>query len=94
MFVDYREGDIDRLARLIGEEVRLRRKALGMSSRRFATLAQTHHGVVLRLERGEQMPSLTTLAYWCPALGCSITDVLASAEQKLTRELVEGGAAA
>ncbi len=85
--IDYREGDIDRLAVLIGEEFRRRREAAKLSSRVFAEKAQTHHGIVLRLEKGACMPSLTTLAYWCPVLGCSITDVVRSAEARLASEL-------
>jgi predicted transcriptional regulator len=51
-----------------GDNLKKHRKAMGLSLRQLAALADTDHAMIDRYERGATNPSLTTLAKLAEAL--------------------------
>lgn len=68
------------LIRALGEEVRARRKALGLSQIALAYEAEVHPNVVGRLERGEYNPTFSLLLLLIKPLGVSLSELIAAAE--------------
>ncbi|GAA1408766.1 hypothetical protein GCM10009639_58900 [Kitasatospora putterlickiae] len=57
----------------LGETVRLRREALGMSQAQLATAAGMHQPAVARFEAGGTMPTIVVLERLASALGMRLT---------------------
>ncbi len=70
------------LLRALGEEVRVRRKKLGLSQEALAHESGLHRNVIGRLERGIYNPSLLTLLSIAVRLGVAVSDLVAAAEHK------------
>lgn len=70
------------LIRCIGEEVRDRRKALGLSQIALAHEAEIHPNVVGRLERGEYNPTIALLEQLIKPLRVALSDLIAGAEKR------------
>ena len=64
------------LATRVGEQVRARRGALGLSQARLAEAAGISTELVSRIERGRCLPSVTTLVALSRNLGCTPNDLL------------------
>ncbi len=70
------------LIRCLGEEVRARRKALGLSQIALAHEADVHPNVIGRLERGEYNPTIALLLLLIKPLGVSLSELIAGAERR------------
>ena len=70
------------LIRSLGEEVRVRRKALGLSQIALAYEAEVHPNVIGRIERGEYNPTLALLLLLVKPLGVSLSALIAAAEKR------------
>jgi putative transcriptional regulator len=70
------------LIRCLGEEVRVRRKALGLSQIALAHEAEIHPNVVGRLERGEYNPTFSLLLLLIKPLGVGLSELIAGAERR------------
>ena len=70
------------LLRCLGEEVRERRKALGLSQIALAHEADVHPNVVGRLERGEYNPSVSLLQLLIGPLKIELSELMAGAERR------------
>ena len=68
--------------RRLGEEVRDRRKALGLSQIALAHEADVHPNVVGRLERGEYNPSVALLQLLIEPLKVELSELIAGAEHR------------
>ena len=68
--------------RCLGEEVRDRRKALGLSQIALAHEADVHPNVVGRLERGEYNPSVSLLQLLIEPLKVELSVLIAGAERR------------
>ena len=66
--------------RCLGEEVRERRKALGLSQIALALEAEIHPNVVGRLERGAYNPTVTILELLIVPLKVDLSVLIAGAE--------------
>jgi len=65
--------------RKLGDAVRVRRKALGLSQEGLAEVVDCHRNFVGRIERGEQNPTVDMLMRFAKALQCSVTDLFSEA---------------
>ena len=70
------------LSQCVGEEVRERRRALGLSQIALAHEADIHPNVVGRLERGDYNPTLTILQLLAKPLGAPLSELIAAAERR------------
>ncbi|GAA1890225.1 hypothetical protein GCM10009715_39940 [Paeniglutamicibacter psychrophenolicus] len=71
---DYRQGyDEARRAYLIGQEIRERRLALGLSQTEVAAAAGMTQPALSRLEAGGVVPTITVLDRIATALGAELT---------------------
>ena len=68
--------------RCLGEEVRERRKALGLSQIALAHDAEIHPNVVGRLERGAYNPTVTLLELLIVPLKVELSELIAGAERR------------
>lgn len=68
--------------RCLGEEVRERRKALGLSQIALALEAEIHPNVVGRLERGAYNPTVTILELLIVPLKVDLSVLIAGAERR------------
>ena len=68
--------------RCFGEEVRERRKALGLSQIALAHDAEIHPNVVGRLERGAYNPTVTLLELLIVPLKVELSELIAGAERR------------
>jgi transcriptional regulator with XRE-family HTH domain len=66
--------------RLLGEELRSRRKATGLSQESLAHAAGVHVNVVGRLERGQYNPTVLVLQAIASKLNVSLSELFASTE--------------
>ena len=73
------------LSRCLGEEVRERRRALGLSQIALAHEADVHPNVVGRLERGEYNPTLSLLQLLVRPLRMPLSELIAAAELRCRR---------
>lgn len=78
-----RKRDLDRNAWLkaIGQAVRIRREALGVSQEELGYRAGFHRTYVSDLERGRRNPTATTLLALAGTLGVAASQILAEAEE-------------
>ncbi len=67
------------IGRRIGEVIRARRIALGMTQNSLAEISGHHLNYIGYLERGERCPNVATLERIADALGTKISDVLREA---------------
>ena len=65
---------------MLGEELRSRRKAAGLSQESLAHAAGVHVNVVGRLERGQYNPSVLVLHAVASKLNVSLAKLFASTE--------------
>lgn len=78
----------DQQAKTLGQLLRQRREALGLSSRQLAKLAGTRDTTIMRLERGAfATPAPDKLLRIAEALGLSLADVYALAGYGVPNEL-------
>lgn len=63
----------------LGEVIRARRTALGLSQEEFADLSEHHRTYIGFLERGERCPNVATLERVANALGAKVSDLLKEA---------------
>jgi transcriptional regulator with XRE-family HTH domain len=68
------------IARRIGEGVRKRREALGLSQERLAEMADISKNYAGNIERGEYDATIGTLARVARSLGCRVADLLDEAD--------------
>ena len=68
------------IAKLI-EKLRLERTGQGLSLNEVAARAGLSRTMVMRVEKGERLPTIDTLLRITDALGCRLGDLLAEAEQ-------------
>ena len=68
--------------RCLGEEVRERRKALGLSQIALAHEADIHPNVVGRLERGDYNPTVSLLQLLIAPLQVELSQLIAGAERR------------
>jgi len=63
---------------IIGTNVRMKRKAAGLSTQELSSTASVSRSGLTLLEGGSvrNLPSLTTLVKLADALGCELTDLL------------------
>lgn len=73
------------LSRCVGEEVRERRRALGLSQIALAHEADVHPNVVGRLERGAYNPTLSLLQLLVKPLRIPLSELIAAAELRSRR---------
>lgn len=64
--------------RLLGENIRIIRKAAGFSQEVLAEKADLHHNYIGELERGEKAASIDTLLKIAKALGVRVCDLVAN----------------
>lgn len=69
----------DKIGQLIGDAVRRKRVALGVSQEDFAELADQHRTYVGAIERGERNPTVHTLAQVAAAFGQTPSEFLEEA---------------
>lgn len=63
----------------IGEVIRARRTALGLSQEEFADRSDHHRTYIGFLERGERCPNVATLERIAGALGVKVSDLVKEA---------------
>ena len=63
-------------AKNIGDNIRLRREAKGMTQLELANRCGVSDAMVCFYERGQRMPSLPTAAALADALGCTVDELL------------------
>jgi len=68
--------------RALGEELRERRTAKGLSQEKLADKAGLHRNFVGGLERGEQNPTVLTLESLAGALKIQLSELFASMEKR------------
>lgn len=73
----------------LGNYLRERREAAGLSLRRVARLANINDSYLGRLERGEQNPTLEMLQKITDALSLNLDEVLTAVGVKMTQTLSE-----
>ena len=73
---------MDKLARQFGQEVRTRRRAIGMTQATLAERTGMSEEWVRRIERGNGSPSFEALEAFATALGASVSDLFGSAPHK------------
>ena len=71
----------------LGEVVREKRLAAGLSQERLAEAANLHRNYIGLVERGVNAPSVTALDSMARALGCNASDLLRVVEQRLETRL-------
>jgi transcriptional regulator with XRE-family HTH domain len=71
------------ILRAMGEELRSRRVAKGLSQEALAEKAGLHRNFVGLLERGERNPTLLTLCQLAVALRTSASDLIAASEERV-----------
>lgn len=69
----------EKIGKLIGDTIRRKRDALGLSQEDFAELSDQHRTYVGAIERGERNPTIHTLAQISAAFGQSPAEFLADA---------------
>jgi transcriptional regulator with XRE-family HTH domain len=69
----------EKLGKLIGDALRKKRVAMGVSQEDFAELADQHRTYVGAVERGERNPTIHTLAQIAAAFGQSPSQFLKDA---------------
>jgi len=62
--------------RVLGEAIRTRRKAKGMSQEELAEKAELHHNYVGEIERGEKAATIDTLVKFAKALGVRVRELV------------------
>lgn len=72
------ERSFDKAKRVLAENVKRRRQAIGMSQEALALSAEVDRTYVSQIERGIGNPSLLILCKICDVLGDEPTDLLAS----------------
>jgi transcriptional regulator with XRE-family HTH domain len=60
----------------LGEAIRKRRAAFGLSQEEFAERIDCHRNFIGRLERGEQNPTVDTLVRLAKGLRCKVVDII------------------
>lgn len=70
------------LLRNLGDELRERRKEVGLSQEALADQAGVHTNVIGRIERGVYNPSILVLHAISTRLGVSLSELFASAERQ------------
>lgn len=78
----------------IGQEIRERRKLLGVSQEAFADRIRMHRAYYGALERGEKNLQLSTLERVCAGLGVGVSTLIERAEHAAARSTagLEGAA--
>jgi len=71
------------ILRALGEEIRHRRKPLGLSQEALAHDAGLHRNVIGRLERGAYNPTVMTLLSIVAEFEIPLSELVASAERRL-----------
>jgi len=61
---------------LLGENVRKRRLAIGLSQEEFSDIAGVHRTYMSQLEQGLRNPTYTTLKKVAKALKCSVGELM------------------
>jgi len=61
---------------MIGENIRKRREALGISQENLATKSGCHRNYIGLLERGERNPSILRLLAICKALDIELSKIV------------------
>lgn len=64
---------------MLGEAVRKRRKALGISQERLAELVDVHRNYIGLVERGEQNLTIDSLLRIAKSLKCKMQDIIVDA---------------
>ena len=72
------------IQRAFGEEVRERRKALGLSQESLAAAAELHVNYLSLIERGINNPTLTKIASLAKALGMKPSEFIRAVELRLS----------
>jgi len=67
--------------RLLGEEIRLRRKSLGLNQEELAEGAGLHRTFISSVERGKKNISILSLEALATSLDVSMTDLIAAVER-------------
>lgn len=75
------------IQQVLGEEVRERRKALGLSQESLAAAADLHVNYLSLIERGINNPTLTKIHSLATALGIKASDLLRATERRLERSI-------
>ncbi len=73
--------------RALGRELRLQRKAMGLSQEGLAEGAGLHRNFVGLLERGERNPTILTLRSLTTVLQMSVSSLLLQVEMKQPRRM-------
>lgn len=64
---------------MLGDAIRKRRNALGLSQERLAEFADCHRNYVGKIERGEQNITIDGIVRFATALKCKVKDILSDA---------------
>ena len=86
-----REPKKNNLEQAIGHEIRILRKALGLTVSEIAAATGLSVGMLSKIENGNISPSLTTLQTLARALGVPVTDAVPALRGAARRGLREGG---
>ncbi len=78
------DNDIKLLTKTLGKNIRLHRKALGLSQEALAERVGIGHQALSRMERGEIAPKLERLQLFATALHCRIVDLFEMPDRPLT----------
>src|SRR5699024_1024061 len=70
------EQDQHRLTRVVGDRIRVTRRAVGVSQHDLSELAQVHITSLSRIERGITVPKLDMLARIAVALDTTVADLV------------------
>ncbi|MGP0100511.1 MAG: helix-turn-helix domain-containing protein [Solirubrobacteraceae bacterium] len=70
------QGEHRRIATLLGDRLRAARLSTGLSQERLARVARLHRTEVGAIERGERVPSLSTLLVLAHELGLDAGDLI------------------
>ncbi len=71
------------ILRALGEELRQRRIAMGLSQERLAEKAKLHRNFIGMIERGERNPTVMTLAALAGPLKTSVSALVTGMERRL-----------
>lgn len=80
------KDDIQQLARVIGQRVQTRRKALGLTQERLGEQADLSPTFIAKIEAGVKTPSLGTLIDIAAALDLDPGDLLRRREKQMASE--------
>ena len=85
------KSDHDDLPRLIGERIREKRKAIGLSLAQLSEVSGVSVSMISKIEKCKTLPPISTYSNLASALGVSFSDLVVERESKQIISVVKAG---